>query len=93
MSAKKVKSPGFYVPMDIAPGEYGSSVDYKALKAGIESVLLEDWGPPCIIKDTEDFPDLVGKTELFDGRCPCCLVYEKFDDFWEYFGHDDTDDL
>lgn len=83
---KKIKSPGFFVPMDIAPGEYGSSVDYPALKAGILAVIEEDWGPRCETKDYEDFPELdpifpVGDPDA--GRCPVCLIYEKFDAFWK----------
>ena len=82
----KIKGTGFYVPMDIAPGEDGSTVDYKALKAGILSVIEEDWGPRCKTKDTDDFPeDLdpifpIGDPDM--NRCGTCLVYEKFDAFW-----------
>jgi hypothetical protein len=73
--------------MDIAPGEWGSTVDYKALKAGILKVIEEDWGPRCKTRDIDDFPDeydplfAVGDPDV--GRCPVCLVYEKFDAFWK----------
>lgn len=74
--------------MDLAPGEYGSAVDYDKLKAGILSCIEEDWGERCKTTDLEDFPELhddlvvVGNPD--DGRCPVCLVYEKFDKFWDY---------
>jgi hypothetical protein len=82
----KVKGTGFYVPMDIAPGEYGSTVDYKRLKEVILYAMEQDWGPRCKTKDYDDFPELdplfaIGDPEA--GRCPVCLVYEKFDAFWE----------
>jgi hypothetical protein len=86
-NAKEVKSPGFYVPMDLAPGEYGSVVDYDKLKAGILDVIATDWGERCETKDYEDFPELDPINAVGDpdaGRCPVCLVYEKFDKFWEY---------
>lgn len=75
-----VKGTGFYVPMDIAPSEYGSTIDYKSLKKGILKVLRQDWGPRCETKDTED--EIVAVGGDF-GRCPVCLVYEKFDAFWK----------
>lgn len=86
---KKAGSPGYYTPMDIAPGEYSSTYytpdDYKSLKESILNVLEKDWGPRCGTKDTDEFDDLIAGTD--NGRCPCCLVYEKFDNFWDYFDH------
>lgn len=79
----KDKGPGFYVAMDIAPGEYGSVIDYPALKAGILKVIEMDFGDRCRTPDTVDFPELKGNTELDQGRCPVCLVYERFDKLWE----------
>lgn len=64
--------------------------EYKRLKERTLKLLEEDWGPRCDMKDTEDFPDLVGKTEVSEGRCPCCLVYERFDNFWELFDIEDA---
>ena len=71
--------------MDLAPGEYGSTVDYDALKKGLIVILEKDWGPRCGSLDTEDFPELEGETDIMKGRCPVCLVYERFDAFWEAF--------
>lgn len=85
---KEMKGVGFYVPMDLAPGEYGSIVDYDKLKAGILAVINTDWGPRCVTKDYDDFPelhdDLITVGDPDAGRCPVCLVYEKFDKFWDY---------
>lgn len=82
---KKTKSPGFFVPMDIPPGEDGSTVDYATLKDGILRVIELDYGDRCETKDVEDFTDLEGKTEILEGRCIVCLVYERFDKLWELF--------
>jgi hypothetical protein len=81
--SKTNDSVGFYVPMDIAPGEFGSTIDYKKLKAGILKIIEQDWGERCETTDIEDFPYLEGKTELSEGRCGVCLVYERFDKFWK----------
>lgn len=87
----KIKSPGWYRPMDIAPNEYGE-VDYPAIKKLLEAALEKDWGPRCVTKDYEDFPEIdpifaVGDPDV--GRCVCCSVYEKFDTFWNYFSPDE----
>lgn len=88
-----VKGTGFFAPMDIAPGEYNTR-SYDQLKQVILEKLEQDWGERCKTKDTDDFEDLFGMDELWGGRCPVCLVYERFDKFWEMFDHDeDTDDL
>lgn len=58
------------------------------VKSMLEHMLLRDWGPRCIVKDTEEFPELIGDTK--SSRCPSCVVYEKFDDFWGYFAHEDS---
>lgn len=68
-------------------------VDYAQVKANVLSLLERDWGPRCRTKDYEDFPELdpihpVGDPDA--GRCPCCLVYEKFDNFWKYFARDEA---
>lgn len=42
----------------------------------IAEALTEHWGPRCETKDTDDFPEMAGKTE---GRCPCCLAWEQYD--------------
>ena len=59
--------------------------EYLELKKQVEKLLRKGWGPRCKLKDVEDFPEIVGT----DSRCPACLVYEKFDDFWGYFDHSD----
>lgn len=61
--------------------------EYQNLKDEILELLERDWGPRCEIKDTVEFPELLEDPE--QGRCPACLVYEKFDDFWDYFSPDD----
>lgn len=84
---RPLPSPGFFVPLDLPVDDYGSSVDYDKLKAGLLQVIATDWGERCETKDYEDFPELdpihaVGDPDA--GRCPVCLIYEKFDKFWEY---------
>jgi hypothetical protein len=54
----------------------------KHLKKYLLATIKEDWGPRCQTKDYEDFPEV---KEVSENRCPCCLVYEKFDEFWEAF--------
>ena len=74
------------------PTEYGE-VDYGRIKKVLEDALSKDWGPRCLVKDYEDFPELhddiiaVGDDA---GRCPCCVVYERFDRFWDYFSPDEV---
>lgn len=63
--------------------------EYQALRKEMEAFLKREWGSRCEIKDTVDFPDLEGKTTISDGRCPLCLAYEKFDDFWDYVTPDE----
>lgn len=80
-----VKGTGYYTPMDIAPGEFSNSM-IDDLKAHNLRVLEEAYGPRCETKDYEEFPELdpifaIGDPDI--GRCPVCLVYEKFDAFWE----------
>ena len=63
--------------------------EYDEVKKDLEKLLERDWGPRCKTKDTDDFEELlfpVGDPDV--GRCPSCLVYEKFDKFWEYFAHE-----
>lgn len=89
---KEIQGTGFYVPMDIAPNEYGG-VDWKAIKKVLTEAIERDWGPRCLTKDYEDFPelhdDLVVVGDPDAGRCPCCLAWEKFDKFWAYIYPDD----
>lgn len=59
--------------------------EYNQVKEDTLKLLERDWGERCKIKDTEDFPELLGETETGKGRCPSCLVYERFDKFWELF--------
>lgn len=42
----------------------------------IAEALTEHWGPRCETKDTDEFPEMAGKTE---GRCLCCLAWEQYD--------------
>lgn len=84
----KVKSPGFYTPMDVAPGEsvYGNM--FANLKAHNLAVIEEHYGKRCKTKDTDDFDDLITVGDPDAGRCPVCLVYEKFDNYWKYLYED-----
>lgn len=61
-----------------------SKEDYKIVKMSILDLIEADWGPRCETKDTDDFPEL--KDDI-KGRCPVCVVYERFDKFWEAFDH------
>lgn len=69
--------------------------EYDKLKAKMLALIKKDWGKRCETYDIEDFPDMtyVVAGLLYDsanvenpdtGRCPVCLVYEKFDKFWQY---------
>lgn len=58
---------------------------YDKARRVVLKLIESYWGPRCELKDFEDFPELEGKTEILEGRCPCCLVYERFDAFWELF--------
>lgn len=63
-------------------------VNYDTLKQDILTLLERDWGPRCKTKDIDDFDDLITVGDPESGRCPCCLVYEKFDNFWSYFDYE-----
>ena len=82
------QSKGFQVSIDLNPDVYVSVVDYDELRAGILQCMKLDWGERCETKDIDDFPELhddlvvVGNQE--ENRCPVCLVYEKFDAWWDY---------
>lgn len=72
--------------------KYGKQ--FRELKEHNLKVLEEHYGPRCETKDYEDFPELdplfaVGDPEA--GRCPVCLVYEKFDKFWEALYYEGED--
>lgn len=61
---------------------------YQQVKADVLALIERDWGKRCTTKDVDDFPEL-HEDQLFAagdpdaGRCPVCLVYEKFDKFWD----------
>lgn len=70
--------------------------DYKKVRSEIERLLERDWGPRCKTRDIDDFPELkhaITGDEKFNGRCPVCLVYERFDDFWNIFAWGEDDDV
>ncbi len=53
--------------------------------------IVEHYGERCKTKDTDDFDDLVTVGDPDAGRCPTCLVYEKFDAYWNKLYHDDVE--
>lgn len=60
--------------------------DLRELKHRILNSIEEYYGSRCLAKDYDDFPDIdfaIGDPDT--GRCPTCLVYEKFDAFWKVF--------
>lgn len=65
------------------------SKEYKKMRSDILKLIKRDYGKRCKTKDTDDFPEILGKTKLMEGRCCVCLVYETFDEFWNIFGLDD----
>lgn len=65
--------------------------EYDRVKSDILDLLERDWGPRCDIKDTEEFDDLGTENDPDAGRCPTCLVYDKFDNFWNYISLDEDD--
>lgn len=86
----KIKSPGFNVPMDIPPPASVYATDFAQLKEHALHVIEEHYGDRCKTKDTDDFEELlfpVGDNDA--GRCPICLVYEKFDKFWDTLYEED----
>lgn len=64
--------------------------DYKKVRLATEKLIERDWGARCETKDTDDFPEMHGLS-LEEGRCPVCLMYEKFDDFWRVFARGEDD--
>lgn len=71
--------------MDVPAPMSVAARDFSELKKHILYVMEEYYGPRCEITDIEEFPELdplfaVGDPDA--GRCPTCLVYEKFDKFW-----------
>lgn len=60
------------------------------LKTAILETIKKNYGPRCRTKDTDDFDDLITVGNPDDGRCPVCLVYEKFDAFWRTLVGDDN---
>lgn len=65
----------------------------KAVKPLLK-LIEKDWGKRCESWDYEDFPELkddlivVGDPDV--GRCPVCLVYERFDKFWKELDLEDN---
>lgn len=57
--------------------------EYLELKKKTEKLILNSWGRRCKLKDYEEFPDLLTDTSE-SSRCPACLVWDKFDAFWDY---------
>ena len=56
--------------------------------------LYEKWSPHILILLFIMYGVLTVVLIVFgivgaDSRCPACLVYEKFDDFWGYLDHSD----
>lgn len=66
--------------------------EYAVVKKELERLIARDWGDRCETKDTDDFDDLITVGDPDAGRCPCCLTYEKFDNFWRYI-ESHTDNL
>jgi len=77
----------FSTPMDIPPSEY-PEIGYAELKSQVLLFIERDWGQRCETKDTDDFDDLATVENPDAVRCSCCLVYDKFDKFWDYFDHE-----
>lgn len=67
--------------------EYGKM--FRELKKHNLDVIREHYGKRCKVKDTDEFDDLVTVGDQDNGRCPVCLVYEKFDSYWGYLYHDE----
>jgi hypothetical protein len=59
-----------------------SSEDVRVVKMSMLDLIELDWGPRCETKDTDDFPELKGDEK---SRCGVCVVYERFDKFWELY--------
>lgn len=95
MIPKKIKGTGFFTPMDIVPDESNYGYDMREFKRHCLMMLEEHYGERCETKDTDDFPEMLeppyANNDKDWGRCPVCLVYEKFDAFWETFYYDDDD--
>lgn len=68
----------------------------RLLKEQIIHDIEEHYGERCKTKDTDDFPEMLeppyANNDKDWGRCPVCLVYEKFDAFWETFYYDESND-
>lgn len=85
MTLRKLFRKGVQYPE--VPTEYGE-VDYGRIKKVLDDALAKDWGPRCAVKDYEDLPEILENPEK-NSRCPSCVVYERFDSFWEYFSPDE----
>lgn len=63
------------------------------LKTRILRDIKKHYGERCASKDTDDFPEMLEPPYMNNdknwGRCPVCLVYEKFDEFWGVFYYDE----
>lgn len=42
----------------------------------VAEAITEWFGPRCEARDTDELPELRGKSE---GRCPACLAWEQYD--------------
>lgn len=69
---------------------------FRELREHNLKVIEEHYGERCKTKDLDDFPDEldpifpVGDPDA--GRCPVCLVYEKFDNYWKVLYYDESDE-
>ena len=70
--------------------------DFEKFRQKVEKAYTKIWGPRCIVKDTEDFPDLLTADPAKTSRCACCYAYELLDkhieglwaDTQEWFGEE-----
>jgi hypothetical protein len=47
----------------------------------LEKAITEYYGRRCSNKDLDEMPELAGSEQ---GRCPCCVVWEKYDELVKY---------
>lgn len=61
-------------------------IEFRELRNKCLDVIKEHYGERCETKDIDDFPELIEPpfpgNDKNSKRCPNCLVYEKFDEFW-----------
>ena len=84
---KKIKAVVYRVSVWLMPHKF--IPNYQSVNFRINSILARELGPRCKTKDHENFPwldnDLITIGNPDVGRCRRCLIYEKFDEFWEFF--------